>query len=125
LGDRQPCRRDRCRRFGQQFDCLRTVEVVEGVQGGREVLPQCLTQSQDMAGSLPNQRLVRPSQNFDPLGEVAVTSHRPQLVRIGADHVSQRVRITGIALRAGHGAAFAIPSDLRWVDRIHPISRCD
>jgi hypothetical protein len=53
---------------------------------------------------------VRPSQNFDPLGQVAVTSHHPQLVRIGADHVCQHVRITGIALRAGHGAAFAIPT---------------
>ena len=53
---------------------------------------------------------MRPSQNFDPLGQVAVTSHHPQLVRIGADHVCQHVRITGIALRAGHGAAFAIPT---------------
>jgi hypothetical protein len=54
-----------------------------------------------------------------------VTGHRTQLVRIGTDHVGQRMRVTGIALGTGHGAAFAIPSNLQRVDRIHPISGCD
>ena len=43
---------------------------------------------------------------LDRLGQRAVTGDWPRLVSIGADHVSQRVRVTGIALGTRDGMAF-------------------
>jgi hypothetical protein len=98
LGPGQPSRSGRVGCLPEQLECITTGQVVEGNQGGGEELLQGVAQSLHMTSAFPDQRLVSPGDHLDRLGQLAVTSHLPQLMGVGADHVGQRVRVPGVAL---------------------------
>jgi hypothetical protein len=100
---------------------VRGGEVVERLEGGREVLPQRRPQPQLVAHAFGDQRLMRPGQHLHRGRGRAVPGHRAQLVAVGAHHVGQGVRIPGVALGAGVGVPFPIPRHLPRIDRIHPV----
>ena len=52
----------------------------------------------------------------------AVGRDRAQLMRVGADHVGQGVRVGGVALGAGHAVAFPVPGRLQRVHRVHRVA---
>ena len=85
------------------------------------VLPQLVPQPLHLPGPLPDQRLVRAGQHLDAPGLRAVPGRRPQLMRIGAHHVRQHVRVAGIALRTGHAVPLPVPGRLQRVHREHDI----
>jgi hypothetical protein len=62
---------------------------------------------------------------LDHLSLVTVPGDRAQLMGIGAHHIRQGVRISGIAFRARDAAPFPVAGHLQWVDRTHPIPRSD
>ena len=115
-------RRRRVRRLAQQLQRVGGVQVLEGLQRGREILAQHVPQTQHVAGAFPDQRLMHPGNHFDRLRHGAVGPDGPQLVRVGADHVGQDVRIGGVALGAGHAVAFPISSRLQRVHRVHGVA---
>src|SRR5665811_1825396 len=84
--------------LGQQFQDVGGSEVLVGLQGGWEELPQAGTQPQHQAGSVPDQALVHPGQDLHRAGLLAVPSNGAQLVAMGTDQVGQDMSITGIAL---------------------------
>jgi hypothetical protein len=51
----------------EQFQRVRGVEVVEGLQRGGEVLQQLMPRPLHLPGPLPDHRLVSPGQDFDAL----------------------------------------------------------
>ncbi len=119
----QSRRRDRVRRLAEQLESIDGVEVVERLQCGRKILAQCMPQPLDMAGAFPYQGLVCLSDDLDRLGLGAVTGHRPQLVRIGADHVGQHVRIGGAALGARDPPTISKTSCLQRIHREHHVMK--
>jgi hypothetical protein len=125
LGDRQLRRRGRVRCPGQQLQHISGIQILEGLQRGREVLPQRVAQPLGVTGPFPDQRLGRPRHHLHRPGRRAVRGHRTQLVRIGAHHLSQRVRIGGIAFRARHAMPFPVPSHLQRVNRVHRVPGSD
>ena len=64
-----------------------------------------------------------PRHHLDRAGVRAVARHRPQLVRIGAHHVRQHVRVTSVALRPGHAVALPVAGGLQRVHRRTPCTR--
>ena len=101
LGGGQPRRRCRVRGLGQQLQGVGGVRSAIGLQRGGEEVPQLVPQPLRLPGPFPDQRLVRAGHHLDRLHGRAVRGDRPQLVRIGAHHVSQGVRISGVALGTG------------------------
>ena len=69
--------------------------------------------------------LCAPGHHLHRLGLFAVASDRAELVPVGAHHVGQGVRVTGVALRTRHPASFPIPGHLQRVDRMHLIAGRD
>ncbi len=118
-------RRGRVRCLAQQLQGVGGVEILERLQRGGEVLAQRVSQPQRVAGAFPDQRLVRSGNHFDRFGLRAVGRDRPQLVRVGADHVGQGVCIRRVALGAGHAVAFPVPGRLQRIDRIHRVTGRD
>jgi hypothetical protein len=64
---------------------------------------------------------MHPGDHLDSLDLDGVTRDRSQLVRIGAHHVGQHVRVGGVALRARHSKAFAVSGRLQRIDRVHRV----
>lgn len=75
-----------------------------------------------MPGPVPDHALVCPGHHLDSLGQCGVPGHGAQLVGVGAHHVGQRVRISGVALGPRGAMPLPIAGDLHRVDREHPIS---
>jgi hypothetical protein len=69
----------------------------------------------------PDQRLVRPRHELDRLGLLAVAGDRAELVGVRADHVSQRVRVAGVALGARGAVPLPVAGDLPRVDRVNHV----
>lgn len=65
----------------------------ECVQGGGEKLPQRRPQPLQVPGPLPDQRLVHPRHEFEPLDRWAVSSHLPVVGPIKPDDLGQHVCI--------------------------------
>ena len=110
----------RVRRPGQQFQRIGRVQVLKSPQRGRKVLAQLVPQPLDLPVPFPDQRLMGTRHHLDRPRARAVACHRAELVGIGAHHVGQHVRVTGIALGAGHAVAFPVP---RGLQRVHPVHR--
>ena len=125
LGAGQLLRAGRVGCPGQQLQVVRGVEVVERGHRGREVLQQLSPQPLCHRGPLPDQRLVRAGQHLDRLGRRAVPGRRAQLVRIGAHHIGQHVRVPAVALGPRHAMPAAVPGRLQRVHREHPVPRGD
>ncbi len=70
-----------------------------------------------LPGPLPDQRLVGPGHHH----RATVARHRPQLVGVGAHHVGQHVRVTGVALGPGHAVPLPVPRRLQRVHREHRV----
>ncbi len=117
----QPRGPRRVRGLAQQLQGVRGVQVLEGRQRGREVLPQLVPQPLHLPGPLPDQRLVRPGHHLDRAGIRTVTGHRAELVRVGPHHVRQHVRVAAVALCAGDAVPFPVPRGLQRVHRVHHI----
>ena len=92
------------------------------MQGGREELPQRHTQTQQVPGPFPDQRLVRPGDHLDRLGLRTVTGHGTQLMPLGAHHIGQRVRIGGVTLGPRGDVALLEPGYLLGIEPVHPIA---
>jgi hypothetical protein len=95
----------------------RGIEILEGLQRSGEVVPQ----PQGVPGPVPDQRLVGTGQDLERLGAIPVAGHRPQLVGVGADHVGQHVRVTGVALGTRNPQPVPEPGRLQRVDRKHRV----
>jgi hypothetical protein len=63
------------------------------------------------------------ASTLDPVCLRAVPGGRAQLTGVGADHVSQRVRVAGVALGPRHAVPAAEPGRLQRVDREHQVAR--
>jgi hypothetical protein len=63
--------------------------------------------------------------SLDRPGPLAVTGNRTQLVPISAHHIRQGVRVTRVALGAGHHMTLAITRRLQRIDRIYLVARSD
>ena len=124
-GPGQPGRRGRVGGDGQQVQRIGGGQVLERVQRGGEELPQRVTQPLHVAGPFPDQRLMRPGDDLDRLGQLGVAGDRAQLVRIGAHHVGQHVRVGRVALRTRHTVALPETRDLQRVDRVDPVAGRD
>ena len=107
--------------LAQQLESVGGVQVLEGLQRGREVLAQLVPQPLHGPGALPDQRLMGARHHLDRRSLRAVPGCRAQLVGVGTHHVSEHVRVAGIALGAGHAVAFPVPRGLQRVDRIHGV----
>jgi len=121
----QPRRRYRVRCPGQQLQGVGGVQVLERVQRGREEITQLMAQPLNMAGPLPDQRLMRPGHDLDRLRGRAVPGHRAQLMSIGAHHVRQCVRVAGVASGSRHPVPFPVPRRLQRVDPGHQVTGRD
>ena len=87
------------RRRGEQLEGLGCVEVLKRVQGSGEVLPKGAAQAQQVAGAVPDQRLVRAGDQLQRLTVLGVTSHRPVVRTVQPNDLSQDVRVPGVAVR--------------------------
>jgi len=83
----------------KQLDRFGRAEVIEGLQRGGEELAQCRAQSQHVALPVPNQTLMRPRDDLDGFGKVAVSGQRSVPIAVQPNQVSQNVRVTTVALR--------------------------
>ena len=95
----EPGRLVRIWRQPQQLQRVRGVEFAVCRQRRRKGLPQRRTQPQNLAGPVPDQRLVSPSSHLHRLSQRGITSHLPMMGTVQPDDLSQDVRITGIGLR--------------------------
>ena len=111
--------------LGQQFQCISTGQVGERGQSSGEELPQRVPQPQGVPGPLPDQRFMSPGHHFDRFGLITVPGNRAQLMGIGAHHIRQGVRISGIALRTRDAMPLPVTRHLQRVHRTHPIPRSD
>jgi hypothetical protein len=75
-----------------------------------------------MTSALPDQRLVGPGDHLDRLGQLTVTGNLPQLMGVGANHVGQRVRVTGVTLGARHTVPLPVPRRLQRIDCENPVA---
>jgi hypothetical protein len=122
---RQRGRRDRVRCRGEQLERVGRGQVRERLKRGGEELPRRAAQPRHVPGPVPDQALVRPGQHLDPLGQRGVPRHRAQLVGVGAHHVSQRVRVAGIAFGPRGAVPLPVAGHPHRVDREHPIPSRD
>jgi hypothetical protein len=111
----------RIRGLGQQLQGVGGIQVLKRLQRGREVVAQGVPQPLGMAGPLPDQRLVHPRDDPDRLSLRAVSSDRPQLMGVSADHVGEHMRVTGVALGARHRVPLPVLRRLQRVHREHLI----
>jgi hypothetical protein len=102
--------------LAQQCQGVGGIQVIKRGHRGRKVLQQLRPQPQQHRGTLPDQRLVRAGQHLNRLRRRAVSCRRAQLMRIGAHHIGQHVRVTAVALRPGHAMPAPIP---RRLQRVH------
>ena len=72
LRPRQPSRPGGLGCLGQQLQDVGGIEVLIGLQGGWEELPQAGAQPQHLTGAVPDQRLMHPGQNLHRAGLLAV-----------------------------------------------------
>jgi hypothetical protein len=119
LANGQPGRRRRVGCLGQQLQRIDGVQVVKRLQRAGKILPQRVPQPLAMAGALPDQGLVCPGHHLDRLRPRAVPGHRAQLVRVGTDHISEHVRIRGVAFGPGHPQPIPVAGRLQRIDREH------
>ena len=118
----QPRRPRRRRRPPQQQQRVLRRQILERLDGGREVFAQHGSQSQYLTGPLPDRGLVRPRQQLHRIDQVGVAGDLPVMVTIEPDDLGQHVSITGIALGTRGGVPFPVPGRRQRVDREHPVA---
>lgn len=94
-------------------------------QRTRVELPQRAPELVHLPLARPHERLVRPREHLDRLGEIGVACHLPVVVTVRADQIGEHLRIARIGLGAGGGVTVAVPGDRERVDGVDAVTRLE
>ena len=88
---------------------------------GKE-LPQRGSQPLEVAGAVPDERLMRASHQLQPLHLRAVPGDRPVMGPIETDDLGQHVRVSTVGLRPGGAVPFPVAGHLHRIEREHLVT---